>query len=125
MSRGNLLRRPRWWPLGLFAGLVLLAITGLWLWGYAQQQADIAETLQTAQPWLTLWRFIVYGIVLGGWPWWLTGLSRYRKWDESYHAHLLALRWRLAAWLLLLEGMLAQNLVGCFVHGYLVPGTGG
>lgn len=113
--------QPRLWPLlSLFLGLVLLAGSGLWLWGRYRQMAAIGETLASLRPWLLLWRFTLYGVVIGGWPRWIVWLGRYRGWNDTQLARLLALRGRLAAWLLLLELLLAQNLVGHFAHHYLV-----
>lgn len=113
------MRSRLFWPLlSLFLGLVLLTASGLWLWGRYRQMAAIGETLASLRPWLMGWRLTLYAVLIGGWPWWIAWLGRYRGWDDT--AHLLALRWRLAAWLVLLELLLAQNLVGHFARHYLV-----
>lgn len=112
-------RRPFLTTMLVFVALVLLTGAGLLIWGRYQGMDTIADHLDTARPWLTVWRLTVYGLVIGGWPRWIAILARRGGWNQTYRTQLLALRWRLALWILILELLLVQNLVGQFLQVFI------
>ena len=107
--------RPMGTVLVVFGVLVLLTGVGLLMWGQYQSMPLIAHQLDEARPWLTVWRFALYALVIIGWPWWVAVLSKRASWKDAFHQQLLGLRWRLAGWLLVLELLLAQNLLGLLI----------
>ena len=97
----------------LFAGVVVLAAAGLLLWGQFESMETIASRLQAAAPWLTVWRIAAIVALIAAWPRivpWMTANAATRE-------ALLAARWRVAAWLAILELVLGQGLVTAFVAG--------
>ena len=54
--------------------------------------------------------FVVLLAVL--WPWLVERAYRYGRVNESKRTHLLAQRWRVVAWLMIIELVLGQNLLG-------------
>jgi len=108
-------RRPSYLWLWLFLGLVLLTVVGLGLWTQQRTLFQVTQDLQAARLGFTVWRWTLYLVVIGGWFYWINILKQRFDFDEIVAQRLLAARWRLAGWLLLLELVLAQNLVGRFV----------
>jgi len=97
----------------LFAGLVGLAAAGLLLWGQFGGLETIGSRLHAAAPWLTVWRVAAIVALIAAWPRvvpWMTA-------DPAGREALLAARWRVAAWLAILELVLGQGLVTAFVAG--------
>jgi integrating conjugative element protein (TIGR03755 family) len=97
----------------LFAGVVVLAAAGLLLWGQFESMETIGSRLQTAAPWLTVWRIAAIVALIAAWPRivpWMTA-------NPAAREALLAARWRVAAWLAILELVLGQGLVTAFVAG--------
>ena len=99
--------RPGWlvW-VGFFAAVMLLAAV-LTVWGRQESPAAIAAHLASMRPALGLWRL---GLVLvGGWLHWVETLGRHHGFSAEHRAQLQRLRWRVAAWLIVLELMLVQG----------------
>ena len=46
------------------------------------------------------------------WPWLVNGLHRWGRIDETQAAKLIAARWRIVTWLVMIELVLGQNLLG-------------
>jgi H+/Cl- antiporter ClcA len=108
--------RPFWAVLGLFAGLTLLAGLCLLAWSHYQDMETIASQLEATRPWLAVWRLTVFLVLIGGWPYWMAWLGRGRGWSEARRKALRAQRWRIALWLIVLELVLVQNVVGRFIQ---------
>lgn len=108
--------RSFWAVLGLVAGLTLLAGLGLLVWGHYQDMEVIDRQLEAARPWLAAWRLTVFLVLIGGWPYWMAWLARYGKWSEARREAPRAQRWRIALWLIVLELVLVQNVVGRFMQ---------
>jgi len=97
----------------LFAGVVVLTATGVLLWGQFESMETIGNRLQAAAPWLTVWRIAAIVALIAAWPRivpWVTANLAVRE-------ALLAARWRVAAWLAILELVLGQGLVTAFIAG--------
>jgi hypothetical protein len=97
----------------LSAGVTALVATGVLLWGQVESMETIGSRLQTAAPWLTVGRIAAIVALIAAWPRivpWLTGNPATRR-------ALRAARWRVAAWLAILELVLGQGLVTAFIAG--------
>jgi hypothetical protein len=57
-------------------------------------------------------RLFLIALVAVAWPYLTSGLHRWGQIDETQEITLLALRWRIVTWLLLIELVLGQNLLG-------------
>ncbi len=99
-----------------FLTVTLAVGLGILLWHRSASPGAITRTLEAAQPWLFLWRLGLYGVLMGFWPAFCRHLARWRHWTEDQLQRLLAARWTVAAWLVVLELLLGQNVVGKFIH---------
>jgi len=106
--------RRRW-----FVGMTLLAVilallVGSVLW-QSIETASVA-TLQTRidglKPVMTGFRFGLIALVALLWPVVVNRLQYWGRVDEAQAATLHALRWRVVSWLVVIELILGQNLLG-------------
>ncbi len=68
------------------------------------------------QPVFLGWRCLVFMVLIGGWPVWLTTASN-RGWiDASRQSELASYRWYFALWLILLELFFNQGLLSQLVN---------
>ena len=100
-------------------GLSLLAIVsavgvGVLLWQAAElsSMAQVAARVDDLKPVATGIRLVLIGLVAILWPW-LIGLAHWAgRIGEQQCDDLLAQRWRFVGWLLVIELVLGQALVG-------------
>ena len=103
-------------------GLSLLAVVlaagiGIVLWWAVELSsvAEVAARVGELKPFATGIRLVLIGLVAVLWPW-LIGLAhRAGRIGEDKRDDLLAQRWRLVGWLLLIELVLGQDLLGWFL----------
>jgi hypothetical protein len=57
-------------------------------------------------------RLVLIGLAVALWPSWVRLAYRYGRLDEDRRDSLLAQRWRALGWLLVIELLLGQNLLG-------------
>lgn len=97
-----------------------LTIIGTLAWHHLQDAREIARTLDQAGPWLAAWRALLFIGLIGTWPRWVAWLAHRYRWPDAQRRHVLAQRWRVAAWLIVIELLLVQNVAGRFINA-LVP----
>lgn len=119
--------------MGLFAILVLIAVLVVSIWTYreASRAADqgfsdevamrrgleaVDRGLEAAKPYLALWRLVLFLALIGGWRHWIGLLASWGGLDETRTRFALAQRWRMAAWLIVVEAVLVQELPAKFVR---------
>ncbi|MGH9837380.1 MAG: hypothetical protein ACREEM_01190 [Blastocatellia bacterium] len=61
----------------------------------------------------------MFAILIGGWRYWIDRLAKWAGLDERRRREILARRWRVAAWLLVIEALLVQGVAGAFFVGLL------
>jgi len=109
---------PRSGVLGLsLLAVVLAAGVGVLLWQAIELSsvAQVAARIDELKPVATGIRLAFIGLVAALWPW-LIGLAhRAGRIGEDKRVDLLAHRWRLVGWLLAIELVLAQDLLGRFL----------
>jgi len=115
--------RARWkrmmFGLALLAGFVGVTFgTGLSLcfWSEYQPPGEITRRLAAAKPWFLLWRLLFFGSLIAFWPAVCRALARWRELTDLQHQRLRSARWQVAAWLVALELLLGQNVVGKFIN---------
>ena len=97
--------------------VVLAAGVGVLLWQAVElsSMAQVAARVDGLRPLATGIRLVVIGLVAVLWPW-LIGLAhRAGRIGEDKRDDLLAQRWRLVGWLLVIELVLGQDLLGWFL----------
>ena len=99
------------------AALMLTFMLGLILWQVLTTQSilSVQQTLDTWRPCLTALRCLLIAAVFLGWPWISRYLIVHKKRSEPRVKQLSGYRWRLLRWLIILELILGQNLVGQFI----------
>ncbi len=116
-SSNGITRRRRWFILLTMSAFGMTLCIGAFLWHSVQTSSVVAIQNQVDQlrPTLTAIRLLVISAVALAWPVVTQVLYRWGRVDESKAAQLLALRWRIVTWLLVIELMLGQNLLGWFL----------
>ena len=108
---------PRSGLLGLSVlAVVLAAGIGVLLWRAVELSsvAQVAARVDELKPFATAIRLALIGLVAALWPW-LIGLAhRAGHIGEERRDDLLAQRWRLVGWLLVIELVLGQDLLARF-----------
>ena len=108
---------PRGGLLGLSVLVVVLAAgIGVLLWQAVElsSMAQVAARVDDLKPFATGIRLALIVLVAVLWPW-LIGLAhRSGRIGEDKRDDLLAQRWRLVGWLLVIELVLGQDLLGRF-----------
>jgi hypothetical protein len=119
---------------GLF-GLSVLAVVlsvgvGVWLWQTVELSSvsRVAEQVEQLKPVAGAIRLALIGLLAVFWPRLVDLAWRFARVNEGKRAHLLAQRWRVVGWLLVIELVLGQNLVlgaqgdACSAPGGCGPG---
>ena len=96
------------------AGLV---VAGVFAWHHFQDTPAIAAGIERARAWLAAWRTVLFVSLIGLWPRLINALADYYGWSDAQRQYVSAQRWRVAVWLIVIELVLVQNLIGKFVHG--------
>ncbi|MGH8472277.1 MAG: hypothetical protein ACREVJ_07470 [Gammaproteobacteria bacterium] len=111
--------KRRMFGLALLAGFVVVTFgtgLGLFFWSRSEPPAEITRRLEAAKPWFFLWRLVLFGSLIAFWPAVCRCLARWRKLTDIQRQCLRSARWQAAAWLIALELLLGQNVVGRFIN---------
>ena len=113
MSGNSTFRRRWFFLLTLLAFGLALGVGGvLWYSVQASSVITMQTRIQGLKPILTGIRVSLITLVAIAWPWLTKSLHRWRHLDTAQAATLLALRWRIVTWLVVIELVLGQNLLG-------------
>ena len=112
--RSGFVVRRRWFFLLTLLAFVLALVVGGGLWHSVETSSVVAIQTQvdTLKPLFTGFRLLLIAQVAVAWPFVTSSLHRWRRIDELQATTLLALRWRVVTWLVVIEGVLGQNLLG-------------
>ncbi len=98
------------WLTGL--AFVLSAIVGLFLWHWVQ--ATSLKSVETAvsrlTPIMSIARLALIALVAGGWHPALHFYARHTRLDIKTKQRLMALRWRVVIWMMVLELVIGQEI---------------
>lgn len=114
--------RKRTWRVAaslVVIGTLVLAIGSvLWWWVSATSIARVNDSIDHARSFFTLWRLALMGAVIVFWPRLILWLAQRFTWHDTKKQAWLSFRWRMAAWLLAIELLLAQNIAGRLLSGF-------
>jgi hypothetical protein len=115
--RNRLAMRRRWFVMLALLAFGLALVIGAFLLQsvHTSSVAAIQTRIDVLKPIFTAIRFLLIGLVALSWPALIHGLHRWGRVDEVGAARLLSLRWRIVTWLVVIELMLGQNLLGRFM----------
>ena len=110
----NGLVRRRWFFLFTLLAFVLALGTGGILWHSVETSSvsEIQAQVDSLKPVFTGIRLILIALVAMAWPFVTNNLHRWGRIDEVQATTMLALRWRIVTWLVVIELVLGQNLLG-------------
>ena len=110
--------RRRWTlVLTLLAFALTLAIGSL-LWRSVETSSVVGIQGQVVamKPVFMILRLSVITVLALLWPMLIGVFHRWHRIDDARRAELLAVRWRIVAWLVVIEGVVGQNLLGEFIR---------
>jgi hypothetical protein len=112
-SNGTGLRR-RWFLMLSLVAAAAAIVVGVVLWQAVELSSltAVSERVDRWRPLLGGLRLALIGALAVVWPC-LSSLHS-RADDEAARAHWMALRWRVVGWLLVIELVIGQNLLGRF-----------
>ena len=116
VARERRVRWLLWWGLWVISIAASILLLGQLLWMTRELAPVFAHGLDQARPWLFLWRAAVFGMLIGLWPLWVDRLGQHYAWSPAHRAFVLAQRWRVAAWLIVLELVLVQGMLVGFLE---------
>ena len=110
---GGALRR-RWFLLLTLLAFALMLVMGGILWHSVETSSVVAmqTRVDALKPMFTGFRLFLITLVAAAWPFVTSTLNRFGQIDDVQASILLALRWRIVTWLVVIELVLGQNLLG-------------
>lgn len=114
VSNNGFALRRRWFFLLTLLAFGLALGAGAILWHSVETTSVVAvqTRIGALKPLLTGVRLFLIVLVAIAWPWFMNSLHRWGRIDASQTTTLLALRWRIVTWLVVIELVLGQNLLG-------------
>jgi hypothetical protein len=112
--RSGIVVRRYWFLLLTLLAFVLALGTGGILWHSVETSSisEIQTRVDAMRPVFTGIRLFLIAVVAIAWPCLMDGLHRWGRIDEVKATTLWALRWRIVTWLIVIELLLGQNLLG-------------
>ncbi len=106
--------RRRWFVLLTLLAFGLALGEGAILWHSVETSSVVAvqTRIDALKPLLTGIRVSLITLLAMGWPWIVSALQRWGRLDDIQAKKLVAVRWRIVTWLLVIELVLGQNLLG-------------
>ncbi len=109
---GRALRRRGFFLLTLVAFVLALLVGGI-LWHSVETSSvnEIQTRVDAMKPLFTGIRLVLIVLVAVAWPLVTNNFHRWGRIDEAQTTMMLALRWRIVSWLVVIELVLGQNLL--------------
>ena len=76
----------------------------------------IDQLMLLSRPWLGVWRLLLFLIVFGFWPKWSVLYAGWASMNTEQLELMLAYRWRMALWVLVMEAVFSQKILSHFVN---------
>ena len=114
VSNNRFALRRRWFLLLTLLASGLALGTGGILWHSVETTSVVAvqTRIATLKPLLTSIRVSLIVLLAMGWPWIVNALQRWGRMNQTQAGNLLTVRWRIVTWLVVIELVLGQNLLG-------------
>jgi len=114
VSSNGIIMRRRWFFLLTLLAFGLALGIGAILWRSVETTSVVAvqTRIDALKPLLTGIRVSLIAVLAMGWPWIVNALQRWGRIDGTQASSLIAVRWRIVTWLVVIELVLGQNLLG-------------
>jgi hypothetical protein len=121
-NSGRRLRRHWFLTLSLVATIGVIGL-GVVLWQAValSSLSSVAERVTAAKPFLSALRFTLIGLLALAWPRLVAHHAGAHGGNHEARVYWMALRWRIVGWLLVIELVLGQNLIGRFLGAISRP----
>ena len=96
--------------------LALIIIIGLAVSLSYSNVGTIDKFMLQSRPWLGVWRLLLFLIVFGFWPKWSVLYAGWASMNTEQLELMLAYRWRMALWVLVMEAVFSQKILSHFVN---------
>ena len=109
----------RHWFVGLsLLSVALTAVLGVLLWYSAERYSlsAVSEQILRLKPLAGATRIMLIGLLVLFWPRLVDLAVQYGQVDTTARPRLVALRWRVVVWLLIIELLIGQDLVHRFLQ---------
>ena len=109
----------RHWFVGLsLLSVALTAVLGVLLWYSAERYllSAVSEQIQWLKPLAGATRLLLIGLLAAIWPRLVDLAVQYGQVDTTARPRLVALRWRVVVWLLIIELLIGQDLINRFLQ---------
>ncbi|MFC1602686.1 hypothetical protein ACFL3U_03865 [Pseudomonadota bacterium] len=116
MSSNAMLKRRSGLVVMFLLAFILVLAVGAYLWQAVEASSLSAVQSQIGQlkPILSSLRLLLIGLIALFWPTLMNLLYRLGRIDAEGRARLFTLRWRVTTWMVVIELILGQNLLGQF-----------
>ena len=114
VSHSGCTLRRRWFFLLTLLAFALALVAGGILWHSVETSSvsEVQTRIDALKPIFTGIRLSLIALVAVAWPFVTSNLHRWGRIGEVQVAAILALRWRIVTWLVVIELVLGQNLPG-------------
>ncbi len=109
----------RRWFIGLsFLTVALIFVLGVLLWYSAElfSLSTVSDQVARLKPFASIVRLLLIALLAALWPRLVDLAVRYGRVGATDRSQLYALRWRVVAWLLIIELMIGQDLFSRFLQ---------
>lgn len=114
VSNNEFVLRRRWFVLLTLLAFGLALGAGAILWHSVETTSvvEMQTRIDALKPLMTGIRVSLIALLAIVWPWIVNTLERWGRLDETQATNLLAVRWRIVTWFVVIELVLGQNLLG-------------
>lgn len=120
VSRGKKVFR---WSLIVTGILAALIAIGLAVSVSYSNIETIDRFMLDSKPWLGYWRLLLFAAVFGGWNRWSAMYAVWVSMSAEQLDLMIGYRWRMAAWVLVMEAVFSQHVLIDFVNNLLQAGA--
>ena len=97
----------------------MFVAAGVVLWTVQTGHSSVERSIEAAQPYLALWRVVLFLVLIGAWRHWVKLTAGWSGMNNDQVQYARSQRWRVAAWLILIELILIQGLPRAFFNALI------
>lgn len=108
-----------------FGGLFILTLVGAGIWRSFSGADGMSQQLDSMRPYFTIWRWALMIAFIAAWK---PIVERFMgHWPDEEREKLVKARWRIAVWLVLIELVVIQGVLGNALNTLMhaITGSGG